>query len=293
MKKNLLEIVFGLFIILLNPLYAQEEGGYSEAVSEIQNFEIGGFGEGGAFEFGSVSEGVTYALIIGVNDYQDDKINKLTYPVEDAENLRTTLLDIYNFSEDYTHFLKNPTRKDLIDELDRMVELVNPQDNLLIFYAGHGFWDEERKNGYWFPADAKMDDKSTWFRNSTLRDYMSDIHSKHTLIIVDACFSGGIFEGTRALAQSEDASAVVKELYGKTSRRAITSGALEEVADDGKFMKFFIRTLEENLETHLPARFLFNMFSESVINNTDQLPQYGAVSGTGDEGGDFIFVRKK
>ena len=30
-----------------------------------------------------------------------------------------------------------------------------------------------------------------------------------------------------------------------------------------------------------------------VINNSDALPQYGEIGNVGDQGGDFIFIRKR
>ncbi len=63
---------------------------------------------------------------------------------------------------------------------------------MLIFYAGHGHRGEEMNQGYWLPRDAKGDNNSNWLSNSDLTDQLKVIDSKHTLVISDACFSGGI-----------------------------------------------------------------------------------------------------
>jgi len=78
-----------------------------------------------------------------------------------------------------------------LDELGRKLTM---NDNLLIFYAGHGHWDDKSKLGYWLPSDAEMYNTVKWFRNSTLRDFIGSIQTRHTFLIADACFSGAIFK---------------------------------------------------------------------------------------------------
>ena len=38
---------------------------------------------------------------------------------------------------------------------------------------------------------------------------------------------------------------------------------------------------------------LFTSFRMAVMNNSQNIPQYGTVQNVGDEGGDFIFIRKE
>jgi hypothetical protein len=74
----------------------------------------------------------------------------------------------------------------------------------------------------------------------------------------------------------------------------MTSGALNQVPDKSVFLEYLIKRLEENQSKYLPAEQLFSSFKMAVINNSpeEQVPQYGEVKETGDEGGDFIFIRK-
>jgi hypothetical protein len=114
--------------------------------------------------------------------------------------------------------------------------------------------------------------------------------SKHTLLITDACFSGSIFK-TRAV----DAMTIkrVHELYKDRSRKAITSGNLTEVADKSFFIQYLLKLLKENDQEFLPASILFSRLYEPVTNNTASIPQFGVIQGAGDEGGDFIFIKKE
>ena len=233
-----------------------------------------------------------YALIVGVNDYESDEITDLYEPIQDAKTLRQVLLSKYQFTDEKTVILENPTRADLLNSLENLASTIKANDSLLIFYAGHGHWDEKFKQGYWLPADARQKTKTSWISNATIRDYIYGIKTKHTLLIADACFSGGLFR-TRGAFQA--GTKLESTLFQMTSRKAITSGTLTEVPDNSVFMKYLVKNLESNESRYLTSQDLFARFKIAVLNNSplNQVPQYGVVQGSGDEGGDFIFVRKE
>ncbi|MBN2212876.1 MAG: caspase family protein [Bacteroidales bacterium] len=237
-----------------------------------------------------VKVGDYYALLIGINNYSHPDILDLDNPVKDAKKLHSILVSKYTFNEDNVILIKNASRNEIINALDELSGIITPADNLLIFYAGHGWWDEKANIGYWLPADASKDSKAEWFRNSTLCDYLKEINSKHTLLIADACFAGGIFKTRKAF---QDAPVAINKLYELPSRKAMTSGTLTEVPDRSAFVRFLVERLENNEEKYLSSEQLFSSFRIAVINNSDVVPQYGEIQGVGDEGGDFIFIRKE
>ncbi|MCK5134515.1 MAG: caspase family protein [Bacteroidales bacterium] len=234
-------------------------------------------------------DAIYYGLIIGIDKYSDGEIQDLDNPVKDAEKLYRTLTQNYNFSEEHVTFIKNATREDIIRSLDKLGDVITPKDNLLIFYAGHGWWDTKANNGFWLPSDADRYVKTNWFRNSTLVNYLKEIDSKHTLLITDACFGGSIFKTRSAFGSREKA---YEKLYELPSRKAMTSGNFTEVPDRSSFTKFLIQRLNENEETYLSSEQLFSSFRLAVINNSDAIPMYGEIDKVGDEGGDFIFLKK-
>jgi hypothetical protein len=178
---------------------------------------------------------------------------------------------------------------EIVDALDYFAKIVKSVDNFLIFYAGHGVWDATSKIGFWLPSDATKGSKLAWFRNSTLRDYLLEIKSKHTLLISDACFAGSIFKSRSAFM---DANVAINMLNELPSRKAMTSGTLTEVPDESVFLKFMIDRLQNNLEKYLTSEQLFSKFRMAVINNSNIVPQFGVIQDVGDEGGDFIFILK-
>ncbi len=238
-----------------------------------------------------ILEGSRYfGLIIGIDDYRDPDLPDLRNPERDAIKLYDLLVGEYAFHKEDMILLKDAKRNEIVEALDYLASVVSPKDNLLIFYAGHGTWDEKANVGYWLPSDAFLNTTANWFRNSTLVDYLKTIDSKHTLLITDACFAGSIFN-TRSGFRREDRAFEI--LYDLPSRKAMTSGTLTEVPDRSAFTQYLIERLSKNGETYLSSEQLFSSFRIAVINNSDAIPQYGEIRNVGDQGGDFIFLKKQ
>ncbi|NJN42560.1 MAG: caspase family protein [Flammeovirgaceae bacterium] len=231
-----------------------------------------------------------YALIIGINDYQDKSIVQLDNPVKDATALGQILSTYYTFESDNIIVLTDPTRTKIIESFDELSLKINERDQLLIFYAGHGIWDERLNQGFWLPSDASLNSKAQWLSNSTIRDYVGGIRAKHTLLITDACFSGSIFKERAVFTNSK----AMLEMYKLPSRKAMTSGALKTVPDKSVFIEYLTKNLIQNQSPLLSAEELFRTFKVAVINNSPngQVPQYGPIGQVGDEGGDFIFLKR-
>lgn len=232
-----------------------------------------------------------YALIIAVQDYQDKSVNSLDYPIQDATRVRDILRKTYTFEDGNIIFLKNPDRATIINKLDELAQRITEEDNLLIFYAGHGYWDDKLKQGFWLPSNARSSSRSEWLSNGNVRDYLLGIKARHTLLIADACFSGSIFKTRDAFS---DAPTSVKELYRLPSRKAMTSGAMKSVPDKSVFVEYLVKRLTENQQKYVSAQEVFSSMRTAIINNSPsrQTPQYGEIREAGDEGGDFVFVRR-
>jgi hypothetical protein len=230
-----------------------------------------------------------HALIIAVENYSASSgLVPLNQPVKDGSKLYLALTGKYNFPKEQTTLLKNPTRSEILQALEDISKKITPKENIIIFYAGHGVWDERLKVGYWLPSDAAINNKANWIANSTLRDYIAGIQAKHSLLITDACFSGSIFK-SRDAGMTDYAMA---KIYQLPSRKAMTSGTLSTVPDESKFMEYLLKRLNENNEKFLTAKQLFSSLETAVLNNTHTVPQYGTIQDTGDEGGDFVFVKQ-
>jgi hypothetical protein len=236
------------------------------------------------------TDGKYYAIIIGINNYSDPSINELSRPIKDAEMFYDVITSRYTFDKNNIKLMRDATYAEIVDALDHFAKIIEPADNFLIFYAGHGIWDPSSKIGFWLPSDAEKSSKLAWFRNSTLRDYLLEIKAKHTLLISDACFAGSIFKSRSAFT---DAEVAINKLYELPSRKAMTSGTLTQVPDESVFLKYMIDRLRNNLDKYITSEELFNKFRMAVINNSSIVPQFGVIQNVGDEGGDFIFILKE
>ena len=110
-----------------------------------------------------IAYGNYYALVIGINDYK--ALPKLKTAVTDAETVAKLLKELYGFK---VTLLVNASRADIIDAFDEFHDLLAEKDNLLIYYAGHGWLDPQTQAGYWLPVNAKPDRRSRWVSNATL-----------------------------------------------------------------------------------------------------------------------------
>jgi hypothetical protein len=113
--------------------------------------------------------------------------------------------------------------------------------------------------------------------------------ARHVLLIADACFGGSIFRQSRGYSGS---TAAISILYGKRSRKAMTSGGFGETPDDSKFLQYLVKHLKENREKYISAEQLFYGFNVSVMDNSNTIPKYGTVLDADNDMGEFIFVRR-
>jgi formylglycine-generating enzyme required for sulfatase activity len=243
----------------------------------------------------AAAAGRYYALLIAVQHYRHPSVNPLDYPLADAQRVQRVLTVDYSFEPQDVALLRDPDRDMILAALEQLAEKLRAEDHLLIFYAGHGQWDEQRRQGYWLPANAQRGRRADWISNSDLRDAIRALPARHTLLVSDACFSGGIFVAREAFTRS----AAIEELSRLPSRNAMTSGALTTVPDRSVFVQYLLKRLGENREPYLPAADLFSQLRTAVINNSPRqpdgtipTPRYGVIQEAGDEGGDFIFVRR-
>lgn len=246
-----------------------------------------------------ISAGRYIAVAIGINAYEG-YWPELSTARNDAEEFAEVLRDQYQFDEVYTLLDEEATRRNIIQKLEWLTENTTKDDNVLIFYAGHGQFNKALNKGYWVPVDASSNSVADYISNSDVKTFLGGIPSKHTLLITDACFAGDIFRGGKTESLQFDPNNMekyYKEVYRKQSRLALTSGGIEEVSDEGKddhsiFTYYLIKALKENDKKYLDAGQLFNEFRISVANNSDQTPMLQVIRDTNDEGGQFIFIRR-
>ena len=81
---------------------------------------------------------------MAVQEYADPEIQSLDEPIRDATLLKNLLTKKYTFDESDIHFLSNPSFEDINVAFEILSAKVTSDDLLLIFYAGHGFFDKRQ-----------------------------------------------------------------------------------------------------------------------------------------------------
>jgi hypothetical protein len=94
-----------------------------------------------------VDFGHYHGLVIGNDDYRF--MRDLRTARSDAQAVAALLEEDYGFS---VRLLENATRSEILGALAWMRREFGPRDNVLIYYAGHGWLDEEANEGFWLPV---------------------------------------------------------------------------------------------------------------------------------------------
>ena len=231
-----------------------------------------------------------FALLIAAKDYDDPNIPDLQNPVKDAQELKNILESKYTFDTANIETLFNRSREDIMQAIVQRCNSLTENDNLIIFYAGHGIAEKDKfgdVDGYWIPSSAKKGLNASYISADDINKAIKRSNAKHILVIADACFSGAF---TRELPA--EASKEIKKQYSVTSRKVMASGNLEPVPDNSKFIYYLKQKLGQNTEKYLTAKELFDSFYKAILSNSENLPQYAAIRNVGDEGGEFIFIKK-
>jgi hypothetical protein len=246
-------------------------------------------GEGQPLAIPDVEWGDYHALVIGIDDYQDHR--DLKTAVADARSVATLLRDDYDFE---VELLLDADRRTILRSFRALREHLDRKDNLLIYFAGHGYIDESTDEGYWLPSTAALDEPSDWISNSDITTELKGIDAKHILVIADSCFSGSL---NRLSWIPGSGKGNVMSLVRRRARLVMTSGGVEPVADSGRdghsvFATQLLEVLGEN-ETVIEGADLFSAVRRGVTAYSTQVPEYGPIQLIGHEGGDFIFVRDR
>ena len=227
------------------------------------------------------------ALIIGNNNYEH--LPSLKTAQNDTKEVAKILKEKYGFT---IKILLDAKRSDILLELNNLRRDLTNQDNLLIYYAGHGWLDKEADEGYWLPIDAEKENMLAWVSNSSITASIRALKAKHVLVIADSCFSGKLARGIHIVNKTPG---YLYRLSQKKARCVISSGGLEPVIDSGGkgdhsvFASAFLDALIENNGIMDSAQ-LFNSLRRPVMLNSDQTPEYSDIRKAGHEGGEFLFV---
>src|SRR4030067_3552325 len=118
-----------------------------------------------------ISGGKYIALVIGINSY-DGYWRPLRNAVNDAEGFANILSEEYQFDEVHTLLDEQATRRNIIQKFEWLADNTTKDDNVLIFYAGHGQFNKGLNKGYWVPVDANTNSVADYIYNNDIKSFM-------------------------------------------------------------------------------------------------------------------------
>ena len=247
----------------------------------------------------TLSFGTYHALVIGNNTYR--QLPPLRTAVNDAQEVAKILRERYRFN---VTLLTNATRYELLSALNTLREKLTSKDNLLIYYAGHGFLDAKNQRGHWLPIDAEPNSTANWIANSDITSILNVMQVKQLLLVADSCYSGTLTRSATGQLEpgltAEELFDAIQRMAQQRSRMVMTSGGVEPVLDSAggahsAFAEVFTQVLREN-DGALLGREMFRRLQLRVAAMAErlsvpQVPEYAPIQFSGHEAGDFVFVR--
>jgi cupin superfamily acireductone dioxygenase involved in methionine salvage len=246
----------------------------------------------------------THLFVVAIDEYQHWQ--SLNTPKNDAEKLIKTLTQKYQFKSSNVIKLYNEaaTRTNILDNLYRLSQEIPAEDDILIYYAGHGFYDADNQTGYWIPANAPKTSYSSQFISyDELKRQLCNFKCQNVYLIADACYSGSFFKTIKSEIPPDDIKKYVENVQNYPSRRALASGGVEVVDDSdinqpnhSPFALALLDVLDNFEHEALPASILETYITVKVQSKTTQRPNASPIRSCGisDKAnkGEFVFRKK-
>ena len=249
-----------------------------------------GFGRRTAAAASPTVRGKNYLFVIAVDRYAH--LPRLHNAVLDARKVAELLVAEFGFEAANVIALYDEaaTEDNILGQFRELARTLTPADNLLIYFSGHGHYDQDFKQGAWLPVAARADRAATYLPNSSIHSILNAIEARHIFLVCDACYAGSLFSKYR------NASDNIDRLENLRSRWGLTAGRTEIVmdgqpGDHSPFAKSLLRHLN-NASDKLGVATLCQRVLEDVGSNSEQLPRGEPLQGVRHEGGQFFFRRR-
>lgn len=242
------------------------------------------------------------AVFFATDEYQ--QFAHLNNPLRDANAICDELRNHYGWKAEVS---ANPTKDQIVNKL---FELKNrtyaPNEQLLVYFAGHGFADIYPPMGFIVTNDSIKDDKSdrdrsTMFDYYRLRVMLDNMDCRHILLVTDVCFGGTFLEQIKREAggardprdSNQSLIECIQHSKPYTTRKFLTSGRDKPVWDGpvGGHSPFASKLLEALRVDGARSGYLSFYDLPSILKG---VPPGIVASGFGKDepGSDILFIRK-
>lgn len=198
-----------------------------------------------------------FAIVIGNEDYHSHQTglsseSDVPYAVNDAVVFARYCENVLGIPKSNIALLTNARWSDMNREIQRMTELVKLEGDkaeLVFYYAGHGFPDENTRESYLIPVDISGADYKSGFKLNDIYSELTSTGARRVTVFMDACFSGGGRQAGLLAARGIKVVPRHSALKGNIVVFSATSG--DQVAlpynekQHGMFTYFLLKKLQE------------------------------------------------
>jgi hypothetical protein len=188
---------------------------------------------------GASSAGKRRAVVVGTSTYTNTADwHELPNARSDADALANELSRRYGYE---VTRLANPDTNTFKRALVAVAAAAGPDDDLLIFVAGHGWFDAEDKAGYLVFADGEAGCARGCYPLDNVKRALFDSRARHVLVMLDACYAG-TFDIRVALGGATDRGATasdpaslrrIRDDYAQYPSRLVLASIGKEPTSDG------------------------------------------------------------
>ncbi|BAZ08719.1 peptidase C14 caspase catalytic subunit p20 [Calothrix sp. NIES-4071] len=138
-----------------------------------------------------------WILLVGVNTYLDDELPSLRYSALDCQGLAEALQTATRHTDihvaTYHDFTQLPELKHVQHELTTIIKGASSTDTILFYFSGHGIIDTVTQQTYLCLRDTQKNNlENTAFAVHELLQLLTQSATRHQLVWLDACHSGGM-----------------------------------------------------------------------------------------------------
>lgn len=253
----------------------------------------------------SDSSGSRWAILIGVNDYNE--LGKLRFAVADQLALARQLT-ASGFPEDQVFLLHDnatenkyrPVRENIEKQMDLVLNMVRPKDLIILGFSGHGV--QLANKSYLCPSDARLDKlESTLISMDDVYGRLAGCPASLKLLLVDACRNDVVPAGRRSLGGSRslgEFTAVAAPPQGILLLASCGAGQVsleDEQFGHGVFMHYLLEGLQGKAANPLGSVSLAGLYDYASLQTSKYVArrfnEYQTPALKGDINGPFEICR--
>jgi len=195
-----------------------------------------------------------YALVIGNEDYTQyqgglSSESNVDYAKADAITFSKYCIKTLGVPKENMVLLTDAISSQMRREIEKLMKLAmysEGEAEIIFYYAGHGFPDEQSKESYLMPVDISGAEVTSGIKLSDLYSKLTKYPTKKVTVFLDACFSGGhvLLVGVPGLAKTLLVNSISNALGLNYSRIQFTPDLMpsdiigSEVLNDSRKFEF-------------------------------------------------------